>query len=206
MPPIPPLIGELKQLKGGVGNLLVHIRNLTYPKQGRDPSMHRSVASLPRFGPLLKKSWLCQLYLFMFARYISRYHSVRKHTFSMNMYFLLTFFLLIISPPKKKKSTPKCAPDRSISISKMHTLPPLGREAPSLAFFPRILQILPPPPTKNSCVRPCVCIVELAGLCGVCVCACVRVCMQWRKLRGGGTGGTWPPPNRLAFFFFFCLS
>ena len=69
------------------------------------------------------------------------------------MYFLLTFLLTISA----KKIHPKCAPDRSISISKMQkllrlrggtppsqTLPPLGRFAPSLAFSYNIENVAPP--------------------------------------------------------------
>ena len=63
---------------GGVGNLLVYIRNLTYPKQGRDPSAARSLRSLT-------------VILFMFAPYTSRYHSLRNIHFPKCIFFLLCF-------------------------------------------------------------------------------------------------------------------
>ena len=74
----------------------------------------------------------------------------------MNMYFLLTFFINF--PPKK--STSKCAPNRSISISKMQKLPrvgggggdshtlPSGALRPRLRFPSNIVDNLAPPRNK----------------------------------------------------------
>ena len=83
----------------------------------------------------------------------------------MNMYFILTFFILKIS----QKFHPNCAPDRSISISKMQKLPRMGGGPPpppptpsprSGASRPRllspshILDNLAPPPGKNASGLP----------------------------------------------------
>ena len=90
--------------------------------------------------------------LFMFALYISRYHSVRN-TFSMNMYFLLTF-LLTISPRKSTQSVHQIVQFQSQKCKSSFDWeggtppsqnPPPARALRALAcVFPTILQILPP--------------------------------------------------------------
>ena len=118
----------------------------------------RAHAPLGRFTPSLwppvKKKILAMpvIILFMFALYISRCHSVRNTHFP----WICNFFLLF-TDNFPKKIHPKCAPDRSISISKMQkllrlgggtppsqTLPPLGRFAPSLAFSLQYCKSCPP--------------------------------------------------------------
>ena len=71
------------------------------------------------------------------------------------MYFLLTFLLKI-----SHRFLPKCAPDRSISISKMQKLPRVGgggatpsprsgASRPRLLFPSNIDNLAPPPPGKK---------------------------------------------------------
>ena len=93
----------------------------------------RSLRSLA-MAPCWKILAMPVIILFMFALYISRYPSVRNTHFPW-IIFSSYFFLLKIHP--------KCAPDRSISISKMQKLSRVGapppparalRAGPSLAF------------------------------------------------------------------------
>ena len=96
--------------------------------------------------------------LFMFALYISRYHSVRHTHFPRICIFFLLFLLKIF-----QKIHPKCASDCSISISKMQKLPRVGGGThPRLLSTPRIFvdNLAPPPPPKNipaqfMCVNCC---------------------------------------------------
>ena len=89
------------------------------------------------------------------------------------LYVFSSYFFIDNFP---KKIHPKCAPDRSISISKMQkllrlgggtspsqTLPPLGRFAPSLAFSLQYCKSYPPltrkcfalaPPDNRHLLRP----------------------------------------------------
>ena len=90
--------------------------------------------------------------------------------------FFLPFFIEI-----SQQFHPKCAPDRSISISKMHKLPRVGggtvggghppptpsprsgASRPRLLFPSNILDNLAPPPGKTSCVRPCLQLEMVSG-------------------------------------------
>ena len=143
MPPIPRW-SESKTFEGGggVGNLLVYIRNLTYPKQGRDPSAARSLRSLA-------------VILFMFAPYTSRYHSLRNIHFP----WICIFFLLCFTDSFPPKIHPKWC-TRSFNFNQKNAKAPSsgrgdtplpdptprsGASRPRLRFLSNIANFAPPP-------------------------------------------------------------
>ena len=124
------------------------------PYRGPTPFPH-SVASLPRFGPLLKNPGYASDHI--------------VYVCSLHFPLICIFFLLFYSN-FSKKIHPKYAPDRLISISKMQKLPSCGREGtpppttsppppPSPARAPRAFflrfpsnnvdNLAPPPPRKK---------------------------------------------------------
>ena len=102
-----------------------------------------SVASLPRFAPCWKIMAMPVIILFMFVLYISRYLSVRNTHFPWICIFFLLFYSNFF-----QKIHPKCAPDRSISISKMQKAPWCGRGTP------------PPTPSPARALRALACVVS----------------------------------------------
>ena len=149
--PHSPVNRRVKHLKGGVGNLLYPQLNLPQIREG---PFRRSVASLPRFGPLLKKVLAMPvIILFMFALYISRYYSVRNTHFP----WICIFFLLFFYWQFPQENPPKVC-TRSFNFNLKNAKapssgrgdtplpdPPPARALRALAcVFPTILQILPP--------------------------------------------------------------
>ena len=124
------------------------------------PTVGGTLPPLGRFAPSLwppfwKILAMPVIILFMFALYISRYHSVRNTQFPWICIFFLLFFTENFPP---KKIHLKCAPDRSISISKMQKLPRVGggktsphsgAPRPRLRFPSNIADNLAPPPQEK---------------------------------------------------------
>ena len=100
--------------------------------------------------------------------------TVFLHRENIKQILLYVFSSYFFTDNFPKKIHPKCAPDRSISISKMQKLlrlgggtppsplPPLGRFAPSLAFSLQYCKSYPPltgnffaPPDNRHLLRPC---------------------------------------------------
>ena len=143
----------------GVGNLLVYMPQHNLPRimafnvQKKIFLIHKcSKISLPwshtlpqlgRFAPSLwPRCYASDHIVYVCSLHFPLSYSIRNTHFPWICIFFLLSLLKIF-----QKIHPKCAPDRSISIPKMqklprvgggtppsHTLPTLGRFAPSLAF------------------------------------------------------------------------
>ena len=151
MPPPPPF-RRVKHLKGGGSREFIGL----YPQLNLPQIKGGTLLPLGRFTPSLwppvkKILAMPVIILFMFALYISRYHSVRN-TFSMNMYFLLTF-LLTISPRNPPKVCTRSfnfnlknakAPSTGRGDTPLPDPPPARALRALACVFPTILQILPP--------------------------------------------------------------
>ena len=118
------------------------------------PSPARLLRSLA-LAPLLKNPGYASDHIVYVSLYISRYPSVRNTHFPWICIFFLLFLFKIFP-----KIHPKCAPDRSISISKMQKLPRVGGGTPPPTpsphsgasrprlRFPSIVDNLAPPTKK----------------------------------------------------------
>ena len=138
-PPFPRW-SESKTFEGGSREFIGLYPQRILP-QTREGPFCRSVASLPRSYIV----YVCSLHFPLSL--------CKKHTFSMNMYFLLTFFYWQCPPPKKK-STQSVHQIVQFQSKKWKSSfvwdtplpdPPPARALCALAcVFTRILQILPP--------------------------------------------------------------
>ena len=117
--------------------LIQIIHKSPYRGRGNNPLQHSSPLgrfALSRYGTPVEKSWLCQWYCLYLLDFVLS--SVRKHIF----HEYVSFWLEISQTLHQK-----CAPDRSISISKCKSSltmgdTPLPPPSPrSVASLPRLL-------------------------------------------------------------------